>query len=403
MNHDISNKRVLHIIYSLNAGGIETFIVNILKNIDIEQVKFDFLVIREKGTEQFYDSEVLKYGSRIIEVGGTNKNKVTKYLKSRRDIYTYLKKTDYKIVHIHSGQIDKLPDAIVAKLLHIPTIIMHSHNQGLTKSARFYYVRLCLHKLLKPTNTMLPTHCFACSKAAADWTFSKKANRENKVVIINNGIDSRRFAYREDIRNEYRQKLQLQEKFVIGHIGRFNYQKNHDFLIDIFSEIVKRNRSSALLLIGTGELEPEIKEKVKKLGIEQQVIFYGVTDKIPEMIQAMDVFLLPSHFEGLPVVGIEVQAAALQTVAADTITEEVAITDKWKFMSLGDSAGKWAEEILTYQVGYKREDMTRRIKSAGYDVKTIANYLENLYTKRLDQLEENGDYRSCLNGNTSKE
>ena len=198
-------------------------------------------------------------------------------------------------------------------------------------------------------------------------------------------MDLEKYKFDEIERQRTREKYELENKFVIGHVGRFSYQKNHDFLIDVFYEIIKRNPNAMLLLIGYGELEQKIKEKVLRLGLDPNVIFIGKTEDLAKYYNAMDCFVLPSFYEGLPVVGIEAQAFGLPCVFSSEITPETKILDTCSFLSLEESADIWAERILQNQ-NLKRNDNNELIKSAGYDLKEEVRKLTNYYDSLIAQL-----------------
>ena len=198
-------------------------------------------------------------------------------------------------------------------------------------------------------------------------------------TIVNNGIDTEKFVFDKQVRDKIRTGLKIENKFVVGHIGRFSYQKNHEFLIDIFNEVYKKNSNAVLLLLGCGELEKQIREKVHILGLDKAVIFNGTVSNANEFYQAMDCFVLPSHFEGLGIVAVESQASGLKTLCSDVVPKEAQITNLLEFMSLSDTAEAWAEKVLSYDNRYGRRDMSDEIKKSGFDIKYSAKQLEGLY------------------------
>ena len=234
--------------------------------------------------------------------------------------------------------------------------------------------------MFKPLLKKYATDYFACSKLAGEWLFGKENVENGKVKIIHNAVDYQKFKMNEEVRNSIRKELNIEDKLVIGHVGRFTNQKNHTFLIDIFNEIHKKNSNSVLMLVGIGEKEDEIKEKVKKLEIEQNVLFMGFQDNVNELMWAMDVFLMPSLYEGLPVVGVEAQATGMPCfMSKDVVTDEVKITEGVKFISLNETAEKWAEEILNSDL--ERKDTRDDLKKAGYFIDDMAGELADFYKK----------------------
>ncbi|NSB12476.1 glycosyltransferase family 1 protein [Clostridium beijerinckii] len=368
--------RVLQVVDSLGAGGIQAFILNINRNMHLDKIKFDYVVYKNKEETEFYDESVEKMGGQIICL---EKNTGIKRLKSFIDLYRLQKDKKYSVVHIHGDRAKSFFEAVVFKICKTPTIIMHSHNDRISRDKRFYHLHLGIQNIIRSLWKYVVNYEFACSTNAAQWMFSKEDVRDEKAKVINNGIDEKKFIYNEEIREEYRRKLNLQDKFVLTHVGRFSYQKNHDFLIDIFNSVNKQYSNSVLLLIGEGELKEKIEDKVRSLNLEDKVIFYGLCNEIHNILQASDIFVFPSHYEGLPVVGIEVQAAALMAVASDAISNEIKITHYWKSVSLDSPPEEWAKIILKYKDGYSRKDTSEDIIKSGFSARAISRNLENLY------------------------
>ena len=368
--------RVLQIVDSLGAGGIQAFILNINKNMDLDKIKFDYVVYRNERDAEFYDKSVEKMGGNIICL---QKNNGIKRIKSFIDLYKLQKDKKYDVVHIHGDRVKSFFEAIIFKLCKTPIIIMHSHNDRMSKDKKLYYIHLGMQNVIKHFWKFIVDYEFACSTNAAKWMFSKSDIRDSRAKVINNGIDEKKFIYNEEVRQKYRKKLNVEGKFVVAHVGRFSYQKNHDFLIDIFNSVNKQYSNSVLLLIGDGELKEKIIEKVRLLNLEDKVIFYGLSDEIHNILQAADIFVFPSHYEGLPVVGIEVQASGLMTVASDNITNEIKITDYWTSVSLNKSAEEWAKIILKYKDGYTRINTSKEIINSGFSAAGISKTLEDLY------------------------
>jgi glycosyltransferase involved in cell wall biosynthesis len=222
-------------------------------------------------------------------------------------------------------------------------------------------------------------YLFACSSSAAKWMFG---THSASASIINNAIDVKKFIFNEITRKEKRREFQIGDNFLIGNVGSFSTPKNHEFLIDIFKDIHDINDKTALILIGNGNLCPTIKKKVANLGISNSVIFTGIRSDVPDILQAIDVFLFPSLYEGLPVTLVEAQAAGLKVIASDTITNEVKLTELVEFISLTEPASYWAEKVLQYVDGYERKNTWNEICKAGYDVEENAKWLEDYYLIR---------------------
>lgn len=373
--------KILYLIYSLNAGGIESLCMNILGNIDLNKFQMDFAVVKEKNTKQFYDEKVESYGMKIYAVGDLNHGVAKKYISTRRDIFELIKKGHYDVVHIHCGHWDKFPDAISAKLCGVKTIIIHSHNGRLTRDTKLYKFRCMMQSVVKQLYPLVATDFFSCSDLASKWAFPKRIVETGKVVYIKNGIDLNKFHYSNELRVQYREKLGFSDEFVIGHIGRMSEQKNHMFLIDIFNEIVKKKPDARLLLIGKGELEEKIRNKVESLNLNEKVIFFGTTAEISGILAAMDVFVFPSRFEGLPVVGIEAQAMGLPIFASDKISNDVKITELWNTIPLNASADAWKNKILTAGKCSTRIGYDTSVKNKGFDIKDTVKTICEVYTR----------------------
>jgi len=222
-----------------------------------------------------------------------------------------------------------------------------------------------------------PNNYFACSRNAGKWLFGKRVSNLNELVVLNNAVNVDEFKYDVEIRKKVRKELGIGNELVIGHIGRFNKQKNHNFLIDIFKAVSEVNPDAILLLAGDGDLRRKIEKKVSRLGLKSKVKFLGVRNDINSIMQAMDLFLLPSLFEGLPVVLIEAQAAGLKCIVADTITRESDITSRVEFLRLNDTPEKWANQVLSST--YEHADTEKLISMNGYNTVTMSKWLADFY------------------------
>ncbi len=330
-------------VIQLNAcnglfGGIEALLVNIFKFVNKDKITFDFLTCG-KTTYDLYKKEIIKMNGTVNEI--KYDNKFLSKLKLMGNLYMYLKKSEAKIIHINSSAFSiQFLVSFVSILAGIPIRIIHCHN--FKKDTK---VKKILRKISKPILCFLGTDFFACSFEAAEWMFTNDIIKKNKYNVIKNGIEINRFLYNEEVRKEYRKKLNIENKIVIGHIGRFQEQKNHEFLIKIFNKLYKDNNKYHLLLVGEGELENKIRQLVKMYKIENGVTFLGVRKDVENLYQAMDLFLFPSLFEGLGIVAIEAQTSGLPTIVSDTLPSEVKITNLLSFMSLKKDTEEWAEVI----------------------------------------------------------
>jgi len=261
-----------------------------------------------------------------------------------------------------------------AKKAGIPIRIAHAHNTSQEKNLKFIIKLFYKSRLAAQAN-----YLFACGNESGKWMFGSK-----KFITLRNAIDAERFIYSKDVSFEVKNKLGLDKKLVIGHVGRFCEQKNHSFLIDIFNSIQRIEPNSVLVLIGTGELQNEIKTKVISLDLEEKVVFLGVRSDIDSLLQAMDVLVFPSIFEGLPVTLVEAQASGLKCFVSDKITQEINITNNIEFISLSESPDTWAKRIIN-RAGWLRENNIDHIDHAGYNIKTSYKWLENFYISESEK------------------
>lgn len=354
--------RILQCVSNMDRAGIETMIMNFYRNIDRTKVQFDFIVNKSKPGD--YDEEILALGGKIYKSPGLNPLKFFKYQRFMRNLFS--EHPEYKVIHCQNEAMGYYA-LKAANDCKIPVRISHSHNTTTRKDLKYPIKIFCKNQLKKVANVLV-----ACSHAAGKYLFNED------VKVINNAIDTSKFIYNSEIRNKIRKKYNLQNKFVIGHVGRFEPQKNHEQLIRIFKEVNKINKDAILLLIGTGTLEEKIKEEIKNEKLEDYVIFTGGISNVNEFYQAMDVFVLPSFHEGLPVVGIEAQTSGLPCVFSNTITKEVKIINEVDFVGLDEDLDIWSETILKYKY-LKRENKQKEMINAGYDIKESSKSIENWY------------------------
>lgn len=363
--------RVLHEDVILDPGGIEALLMNLYRHIDREQLQFDFMVHRpEKG---FFEDEVESLGGKIYKTPPFNPIHYGRYKKSVTGILEA--HPEYKVFHCHA-ELNLWP-LKYAKKLNIPTRIAHSHNAKTVINLKYFFF---LYEKMFIKNYC--TDMFMCSTPAGEWSYGKKAVANGKVKFIKNGIDTKDYEFNEAIRNEVRRELNLGDKIVFGHIGRFMQQKNHTFLIDIFNEIHKKNSNTVLLLTGQGRLEEEIKQKVHQMGLDDSVKFLGVRKDANRVYQAFDMFLFPSLWEGLPLTGVEAQTAGLPVVMSDVITPETIVTDNVSTISLSKSASEWADKCLDILNNYQRQNCRQQVIDSGFDIQTTADWLQNFYIER---------------------
>jgi glycosyltransferase involved in cell wall biosynthesis len=359
--------RVLHIVGTMDLGGIEQFIMNVYRNIDREKVQFDFIVHKEE--KNYFEDEIHELGGRVFRVP----RKSSGIIKNMAKMYTILLRNQgYEIVHIHNNSALCLTDLIVAKLCKTKFTIVHSHSTSTAKRKKI------LNRIFRPLMIKFADKKLACSDLAAQWLFGKTS----EVIIINNAIDAIKFKYNEQSARKYRTNMGIHpDTVLIGHIGNFSYAKNHMFLIDIFKSVVEINKNSKLILVGQGPLQKDVINKVVELNLEDYVIFAGLRKDIPEILSAVDVLLFPSLYEGFPVTLVEAQSAGLKCIISDTITKQVVLTDLVEQLSLKESPDRWAEKVLSSTKRYNRKNTYQEIMKKGFDVKEEAKRLQNFYLK----------------------
>lgn len=356
--------RILHVVTYMGRGGLETMLMNYYRNIDRDLIQFDFLTHRSFQAD--YDQEIERLGGRIYHLPRLNPFSPT-YLRSLEHFFKEHK--GYKIVHSHLDCMAGIP-LKYAKKNGIPVRIAHAHNSSQVKDKK-YLLKLCFkHNITKYAN-----HLFACSKEAGKWMFSTDGFR-----VLNNAIDAEAYVYDETSRRQARTELGIKPStFVCGHVGRFSEQKNHDFLINVFAEIVRRHADSKLLLVGEGELKERIQDKCSKLNLSDRVIFAGLRNDVPDLLQAMDLFLFPSLFEGLGIAVIEAQAAGLPCLISDRVPIECKKTEKLiRQIKLDAGTEKWAEEAIQ-SIGHVHENTKKEIENADFDIKRNAVKLQKFY------------------------
>lgn len=352
-----------------SANGITSVIMNYYRNLNKEDVQMDFVVTSEINIDYRYEIE--KNNSTIYYIKRPKNWHVLIYMYK---LYNVIKRNKYDIIHIHGNSALMSIETVTAFLGRVPVRIVHSHNTTCDYKL--------LHKLLFPILKLTYTHGFACGYAAGNWLF-----KDERFELIKNGIDLDKFLYDENTRKIYRKKINAGDKTVIGHIGNFVYQKNHEFLIDVFYELIKINKDYILLLISDGDLLDSIREKVKNLGIEENVIFLGKTSEINGYLQAMDIFLLPSHFEGLPVVLIEAQAIGLPCLVSDQVSPEAKLTDSIEFIPISNTS-LWVNKILIKKLNNRKKksiEHQKDIECAGYNVNLSANRMRQLYIDYISE------------------
>ena len=356
--------RILHVVTYMGRGGLETMLMNYYRNIDRNLVQFDFLTHRSFQAD--YDQEIEQLGGRIYHLPRLNPFSPV-YLRSL-DCF-FKEHREYKIVHSHLDCMAGIP-LKYAKKNGVPVRIAHAHSSSQVKDSK-YFLKILFKQGIRENADYL----FACSKKAGEWMFET-----DRFQILNNAIDTDQYVFNRDIRVKVRKDFGIKDTdFVVGHVGSFSPPKNHRFLIDVFDDIVKKYPESILLLAGDGKLKKEIEEYCRTKGLEKKVIFAGLRDDVPELLQAMDLFLFPSLFEGLPMAVIEAQAAGLPCLISDRVPIECKKTKQLvRQLKLEAGTEKWSEEAVRY-IGYIRKNTKMEIENADFDIKKNAVRLQKFY------------------------
>lgn len=363
--------KILHTIPALDGGGADRVIYDYCLRM-MPDLNFDFIVHSE--SKGILEDDLIGKSCKIFHIQPARNGKLA-YFKS---IYKILKENDYDMIHVSQGYWGFIY-ILFAWLTGIKVRIAHAHMANVPET-KFQTIK---RKIFSSLTTLFATDLFACGIDAAKWMWGKKNYELGKVKIMVNAIDGEKFDFDVNLRVNLRQEWQLQDNFVIGNVGRLAYQKNQSFLIDIFNQIHQIEPSSKLVLIGRGELEKELKDKVYKLGLNDSVIFTGVRNDVHELLNLLDIFVLPSRFEGLPITLIEVQMNGLPVIVSDNITEESKFTNIYQSLSLNSPIAEWVQGILNMKS--QRVPLSDIIKKER-DVNYLAVIQKDWYLKRMENL-----------------
>ena len=365
--------KVLTILSGLDGGGVENILLNYYQNMDREKVHIDFIVHSQHIGK--LEDKFEKLGSKIYRVTP----KTVSLKKNIVEIYRIMKDNKYDIVHSRMN-VKGMTHLITAWLCGIKIRMIHNHMAYVPKQGKMKYLTPPAKVICK----LFATHWLACSDAAAVDMFGEKAYKQGKVIVVNNAIDAEKYDFNPELRRSVRDEFNIKDEFVIGVVGRFHEQKNHKFMLKIFKEVLNKNRNVKLMLVGGGELDKEVHQWVDEYGLNDFVIFTGIRTDVPRLLQGMDIFVLPTLYEGFGNVFVEAQAAGLKTIASlEGVPKSTKLTDLIEYVSLKESPETWADIILKYQNGYKRESQIKRIREAGFDVKEQAAFLENMYIEAV--------------------
>lgn len=362
----------------MNAGGAETFLMKMYRAIDRLKYQMDFCINTKE--ESFYEKEILSLGGKIYRIP----SKTESLKEFKRQLSDIIRREKYKYVLRITSSAMGFMDLKIAKKAGAKICSARSSNSNDGKSIK----AKAAHVLGKLLYRKYADVKIAPSDLAAKYTFGKKAYRRGEVHILHNALDLNLYSFDEQTRNHIRKEFSISDNVkIIGHVGRFMSQKNHSFLLDIFNEIHKQNQNTVLMLVGKGELEDKIKEKIKALNLEDSVIFTGVRSDIPALLSAMDVFVFPSFYEGMPNTVIEAQATGLPCLIADTITKEANVTGLVRYMPL-KAPEKWAKEALNMVLDTRMQTKEIMIKN-GYDIENVSKEFVRLVFGESEEITEN--------------
>lgn len=364
--------RVLQVCGGLDRGGLESFIMNVYRSIDRSQIQFDFLLSKKGGA---LESEAISMGANIYYVPARNKG--FKSYNQNLDEFFLSHASEFAAVHINASTLSLLEPLKYATKYGIKTRILHSHSSSISGSKLHYFLHLWnKHNVKKWAN-----YYFGCSDLALKW-FYQGTGVYDKSRLIANGVDSSLYIYNPLDSSEIRKEFNIPEDaVVIGHVGRIMWIKNHAFLVDVFNEYSKINPNSYLMIVGEGPLKEEVENKVSNLGISQNVIFTGSRGDVNRLLQAFDIFVMPSHYEGLPMVLVEAQSAGLPVLCSDTISMDSKLTDSYYTLKLDAGTTAWCETISKILSSHKRTNAQDMIINAGFDIKSTTKILTKIYCR----------------------
>ena len=362
-------ERILVLINTLSVGGAETFIMKVFRATDPNKFVYDFLI--NDQAEAVYEKEVIQLGGKVYH----GYFKVEHPIKNLWAVYKTVKAGGYKKVFVFSQHPVVFLNLLMATLGGAKVRVVRSTNSAC--GGRFSTL---LATLFRPLMNLLVTKAVAPSKEAAEWLFGKGQVRKGRVAILKNGLDLNEYHYSEELCLKVKSDLGYgKDDFVVGHVGRFNQQKNHLFLVDVFATLYKKNPKAKLMLLGKGETMPDVKKRVEEYGLSDVVAFMGVRSDVSTLLHAMDVFVFPSLYEGLPNVIVEAQATGIPCMLSDTISKDVGFTKLVRFESLQSPIEVWVEKILKLVREQPKYDTRTEVEESGYAISSTVKFLETIF------------------------
>lgn len=362
--------RVLHSVSNMDRAGVETMIMNYYRHMDRSQIQFDFWANKPKPGA--YEAEITEMGGHVYRSTGYNPLHFLRYVRAMKRVLE--QNPDIRLIHVHNGALG-LYALVAARLCGMRVRLYHAHSTVIPPGKV-----AIVKKLLKPFIRFEATHLLTCGEKAARFYYGSRNVDRGKCIYVHNAIEPDRFVFNQEIRDKMRAVHDLSGHTVIGHVGRMAAAKNHLRMLEMFAALKRVKLDAVLVLLGDGELEAQVKAYAEQLGLLNDVRFMGNVSNVGEWMQAFDLFLMPSIFEGMPVVAVEAQAAGLPCVLSDVITREADVTGLVRFISLELGDEEWAQAIIAALTEQKeRPDTLAAIQNAGYDINQAAPRLQGLY------------------------
>ena len=372
------NRKICIFCEIWGSGGIESVVCGALSNMDLTDLSVD--IVAAQLEEGVFRAPLEAKGVRFIQLSGSTRRLAVNHRMFRE----LLKKERYDVLHLNVYHALSLYYAKIAEEHGVPVRIAHAHSSGLRQSPT-RQLKLFINKVSRKRYTRCATGLWACAEASAEFVFGREALKDRGFVFIPNGVDLKGFAFDPDARAKVRSELALDGRFVIGHVGRLSRQKNQEFLIDVFARIAPQAPESVLILVGSDDNRKDtLQRRAGRYGLSDRIIFHGVSDRVNELMQAMDVFVFPSLFEGLGIAAIEAQAAGLPAVCSDGVPREVAITEDIEFIPLGGPVSEWADAVMKYR-GAERHGPRYVESRIDFEVGSTAALIYRAYTAKGDK------------------
>ena len=362
--------RVLHELSALDGGGVAKLLYDYYSHMDREKIHFDFL-IQDFYDEGIYEKPLRELGCTIYKIPRIKKDKKG-YLRGMKKV---ISDGNYDVVHSHMGARGLFP-MYYARKAKVSQRIVHSH----IAYEPIGRLKRCFDIMLSCVAKMNATSLFACGREAGIYMWGKRCSQKGKITIMTNAVDTEAYEFVPEIRVRKRKELDVEDKLVIGIVGRLSEQKNYPFLFEAYKELLKKRNDTVLVIVGRGLEEEVIKERARQLEIEQNILFLGVRNDVPALLNAFDIFVLPSHYEGLPVVLIEAQANGLKQLVSNKVTDEMSITDLIEFLPIENTEQLWAERMAACCGEVEKRGIYRQqVADAGYDIKLASKKMEEFY------------------------